>query len=213
MTLTQLRTALRVRLGVATNDTFYTDAVLTDLINEAMFVVENEHDWPWDLTQETITTVIGTAAYTPNANWYQTKELFISPYEVFDYMPLKAVDEIPNSGRPLYYAIAGNASGVEQIIMKPTPDAVYTVTHRYYKTVTALSADGDTPIMPTQFHYAILAYALYLAHHRADEGVGRIGGREAAALKGYQNWLRIMHDARRRGTQPLRPYVRPGSWI
>jgi hypothetical protein len=81
VTLTEMRTAVRTRIGNPSTDGFFTDAQLTDLINEALAAVSAEEDWPWLQTSANITTVAGTAAYAAPAGWVHTKQLYINLYD------------------------------------------------------------------------------------------------------------------------------------
>lgn len=196
-----MRTAVRTRMGVPAADAFYTDAVLTDLLNEALFSVSSENDWPWLRATETINTVSGTSIYTPAANWNRTKNLVISGYEPLVWVSENELDVITGSGAPERFTMNGDT-----IEMKPIPDGVYAVTHRYWRNETILSADGDTPAMPASFHYSIVAFAAYLAHNRAHEI-----DRANQELNVYKLWLERMQSYRRRSAGPIRPRVRPGS--
>jgi hypothetical protein len=58
------------------------------------------------------------------------------------------------------------------------------------------------------FHYAIVAFACYLAQLRQ--------GRQELAqieLRAYNDWYRRMVSFRRRSQLPIRPRIRPGSWL
>lgn len=53
-----------------------------------------------------------------------------------------------------------------QIILWPTPNAAYTVTGEYQKSVTKMAADDDTPLYPAEYHMlpvyrAMMRYARY----------------------------------------------------
>jgi hypothetical protein len=204
MTLTEMRTAVRNRMGNPSTDGFYTDAQLTDLINEAMHFVSAMDDWPWLQTSETITTTAGDGSYAPNANWVRTKQLFIQESEPFVLISLAEVDDYGlRQGQPDTYHIYA-----EELLLRPVPSGAFSVIHQYIRKETTLSADGDTPVMPSMFHYAIVEYATYLGHARAG-----YAERSQLAFKGFQDWYKNMVSFRRRSQLPVRPRVRPGSWL
>lgn len=204
MNLSTMRTEVRTRIGNPSTDGFYSDAQLNSLINEAMHFISSADDWPWLQTSENITTVAGTRAYTPNANWVRTKQLYINDSEPFVFISVAEADDNGNrQGQPDQYTIYD-----EDIIMVPTPSSVYTVVHQYIKKETDLSGDSDSPIMPTMFHYAIVEKAAELALLRAG-----YGERASTARQQYQEWYRNMISFRRRSQVPMRPRVRPGSWL
>lgn len=211
MNLAALRTAVRTRIGVPAADTFFTDTVLTDLVNEALQAVSAEADWPWLQTSTTISTVAGTGTYTPPADWGQTRALTIDGYDAMEYRTLPEIREYLSTirGVPTVYTVSAEA-----ILMRPVPAAVYSVTHDYMKGEPALSGDSDTPLMPSQFHYAIVSFAVHLAHARNNEigsYRGAVTGAAAAALQQYQLWLGRMHSQRRRSSGPMRVRVRAGG--
>lgn len=201
MQLSDMRTAVRNRLGRDTYDSFYTDAILTDLINEALFAIEAEAEWPWDQKSEVITTVAGTTDYSPAADWYRTKSLYITNYNPMDNYPIEEVEQIISTSRPRIFCVWG-----DKISLRPIPDGVYSVNHQYYANPTALSADGDTPIIPVAFQYGIVAKALALAYQRAGDEA-----RHSVANTEYNAWLERMMSFKRRVTGVTRPRIRPGN--
>ena len=198
-----MRTAVRTRLGVPAADTFFTDAVLTDLVNEALQAISTEVDWPWLEASTTFSTANGTATYTPTAGWMRTRSLCIDGYDGMEWRSLTEVREIPTTvtGVPCIFNV-----NVEQLTLRPVPNGVFTVTHDYIKVEPALALTSDTPLMPAQFHYAIVSLACHLGHLRSGDV-----NRAVAAMADYQGWLKRMVDNRRRQTGGLRVRVRPGG--
>jgi hypothetical protein len=211
MNLAQMRDAVRTRIGVPAGDSFFSDPTLTDLVNEALQAVAAEADWPWLQTSTTFSTVAGTGSYTPPADWGQTRSLCIDGYDAMDWRSLSEIREYLSTQRgvPTVYTVSGEA-----ILLRPTPGAVYVVTHDYLKGEPTLVSDTDTPVMPSQFHYSIIAFACHLAHARTNEigsYRGVITGSAAASLSQYKGWLERMMSARRRTSGPIRVRVRSGS--
>jgi hypothetical protein len=58
--LVDFRRLTRSRMGVPTSDDFFTDTVLTDAINLALGIVEEEHYWPWAQRVAPATITAGT---------------------------------------------------------------------------------------------------------------------------------------------------------
>jgi len=71
------------------------------------------------------------------------------------------------------------------IVVGPSPDAVYVITGDYHRSAQVLAADADTPEMPTQFHKLIVYKALekYGYFESAAEVVAR-AQKESALLMG-----------------------------
>lgn len=203
MDLSTMRTAVRTRIGNPSTDGFFSDANLTDLLNEATAALSAEEDWPWLQTAANITTVAGTAAYAAPAGWVHTKHLYINNYDPLTYLSLPEIDAISttDTGQPQFFTIYD-----EDILLRPVPDAVYTIVHQYNKSETAMSNDSDTLLMPSIFHYAVVTLAAKLAHDRQRD-LQRSQIEEAD----YEKWLRRMRNYRYRLQGPMRPRVRPGS--
>jgi hypothetical protein len=184
VTLAQLRTALRTRLGVPTGDPLLTDTNATDLVNSALHMLETEHDWPWLETSEDLATVIGTATVTPGATWMRTINLRISNGVSLSRRPVEEVDFMASAGtgEPRLYAVTGAT-----ITLFPTPSAVLTLKHRFVRSEPDLAADGDTPLVPASFRPAIVEYAAHLAYRRM-----RDEAKAAVALAAYGDWLKQM---------------------
>lgn len=211
MNLAQMRDAVRVRIGVPASDTFSTDPVLTDLLNEALQAVASEADWPWMQAATTFVTSDGTGTYTPPDDWARTRSLCIDGYDSMEWRSLAEIREYLTTLKavPMVYTVTG-----EDILLRPVPNGTYTVTHDYLIEEPALVSDTDTPIMPSQYHYAIVAFACHLAHARNNEVGsyrGVITGSAAAALSQYHQWLERMMSARRRTVGPIRVRVRAGG--
>lgn len=69
-----------------------------------------------------------------------------------------------NMGNPLYYTYTGTA-----LRFSPVPDAAYTLTVDYYAAATTLSADGDTSVLPADYHDIMISYALSRAYRSEDD--------------------------------------------
>lgn len=71
-------------------------------------------------------------------------------------------------GMPRYIFIE---PGTKTLLLHPIPDTIYTVTLNYWKTAPNMTADGDEPILPTEYHDAIIYKALqkYAVYEDANE--------------------------------------------
>jgi hypothetical protein len=201
--LSAMRTAVLTRLGTPGGDGFYSTAQLNDFVNEALQTVSTEHDWPWLAVTTTFTTTAGTATYTVPSNWQRTKALTVDGQTSLQLRSLTEIREILSTAQaePEMYAIFPDST----IILRPVPNSAYTVIHDYIAQEPILSSDSETPLMPAQFHYAVVEFAVYLAHMRE----GRMPDAQIR-LAAYQGWLDRMHDNRRRSSSPIRVRVRPG---
>lgn len=203
MNLALFRDAVRTRIGVPNSDTFYTDPALNDLVNEAVQAVSADADWPWLQESTTFATVSGTGEYVVPVDWVETRVLCIDDYDAMEPRTLAEIREYPTSVTdvPTVYTVSGDA-----LLLRPTPSGVYTVTHDYMKNENTLTNDADVPLMPSQFHYSVVAYACHLAYLRSGDVQ-----RATAALTDYANWKTRMLRQRSRTAGPIRVRIRPGG--
>jgi len=186
MTLATLRTSVRERLGVPSDDSLFTNAVLTALINDALQIVSSEADWYWLEKQENLSLVNGTSAYTVASDCTRTINVE-DPTGIA--LARKPVDELVSMSTATAGVVRFFSPYGLKLEFRPVPNTSITVVHRYLGGETALSADGDTPLMPAQFQPALVEYAAYLAKMR----VGNT--QEAAAnLEVYQGMVATMKD-------------------
>lgn len=108
-------------------------------------------------------------------------EIFMSPmdYEAWRdtylYGALRTV-----TTRPIAIAVAPDKS----LCLGPVSAAGYTVLGDYYSTPSSMSADTDTPAMPTQYHMAIV--------YKAMQSYGMYEGAQEVVARGQQEYDRIM---------------------
>jgi hypothetical protein len=213
MNLTQMQAAVYARLGVDTTDGMLTPALVNGFINDANHQIELMHDWPWLQDVETITTVAGTDSYSPGAAnadtfaWHRTIELRDGlDATVLERFSITELDDRwqPNEqGKPREFAIYG-----DKIILRPVPDSVYSVIHRYLRQEADLVSGSDTPSMPAATHAAIVELATYLALRR-DRNDPRAQGAQAA----FASWMSQLQIDKRRYTTPGKVRTRPGGWV
>jgi hypothetical protein len=137
--------------------------------NDTSLAISNFANWKRDSFRKYL-TVNGVAGemILPFLNYNQFRDMYLfgnmrtlyAPPAVFTVDPQKKI-------------VLGNA-----------PDTVYTINGEYWRGPTTLSADTDTPDMPSQFHMAIVwkALAHYGLYEAAAEAVSR-------ARDEYPRWL------------------------
>jgi len=201
-----LQTRLRNRLGTPSDDQGLPVNMLTDFLNEANLQIAMEHDWPWRLTSTTFPTVAGTSSYALPADHLRTRVLRIAQNRPLNERVLFDLEQTfyddATRGEPTDFAVEG-----ANILLRPIPDRVYTLTHWYLKVEPALAKDTDVPLMPEMFQTSIVELAAYYAFRRT-------GYTEQAAIAegAYQKWIQKMHDKVRKTRQTLAVTVRPGAW-
>jgi hypothetical protein len=81
-----------------------------------------------------------------------------------DYRQIGAIQ----TGQPIEFSIRPDKS----LVFWPTPDAIYTVTGEYWMRAQTMSANSDEPLIPAQFHMAMVWKALM--YYAADQGAAEV---------------------------------------
>lgn len=205
MNFLELADEVTVRLGVAADDGMLTEAIRKSDVKAALRRVEADVDSPdWLRTTATLTTAAGTGNYAVPAGWSKTLSLRLSTDDHhLRLMGREGLDEVygattDNTGTPHAWAQEGGF-----LYLRPIPDAVVTIEHRYVANETTLSANGDTPLLPARFHDMIVEQACALACRRIG-----IYDRAAVHEKAYDAWLKTLGDEQSRVTRIPRIRVR-----
>jgi hypothetical protein len=209
MNLEQMRNAVRTRLGTPASDSFSTDQALTDILNEALQAYSVEYDWPWLEATTTITTVANTETYSVPTDWARTQVITPTsdyPLRLISLNEARQRNQVGGLLGALYpdaYTIAR-----ELVMLSPIPQSALVYKHDYIKVEPVLVGNTDTPVIPTQFVYSVIAKACALASLRGGDHQSALGWDAQ-----YSQWLVRMRDNRRRSTAFPSIRVRPGSMI
>ena len=146
-----------------------------DWIQDAWNDIQSAHqDWEWMRQSTSFVTVDGQATYTPLqcgvatsafGKWARdTFRNYITASGVIteatmsylgyeDWRQLYELGANRNTrNRPVQISI----TPAKSIALAPYPSAGYTITGDYYTAPVVLALDADIPLMPTQFHMAIV---------------------------------------------------------
>jgi hypothetical protein len=200
--LVDFRRLTRARMGVPTSDDFFTDTVLTDAINLALGIVEEEHYWPW--AQRVAPAMITAGTVAKVTQWRATRALFTT---AGDELTLVSINDLYATTRPAGTPQAWADNGSD-IVVSPIPADGYTVTHIFYVSPAPLALDADVPDLPPSMADVVVAKAAELLSAREDDQTAR-----AAHGNDYAKWVQRMLRSQRRSTGPLKVRVRPGGWI
>lgn len=201
MNLGELQTALDRKTGLGFDST-----AQISFINQALAAITAERPWTWLDATDSFNTVASTVAYTLPTDWIETRGMTIGatgrpmqPVSIRDGDVYNFLDPPMTD----CYAIEGG-----NLRIYPTPSSVEAVVHRYVKREPTLTSASDTPILPTEFHPSIVAYAAKLEAER-------LGMEKQAAMwtREWDDWLVRMRGGNRRLQGPRRIRVRPGSGI
>lgn len=146
-----------------------------DWLNEIMLdIVSRSNSWSWLEADGSLAIVAGTSSYAISSIGSDVSRiltlsidepgLVFKPKDAFTFTIMNS-DPDSQSGTPRMYTIWG-----DNILLSPVPDEDDTVAVKYYKHVTELTDDSDTPPWPTRFDRVWLtgAYAMAL-EYKEDE--------------------------------------------
>lgn len=146
------------------------------LLNEAMHQIHDEYDGAWPFLEATAT---GSAPLTISdlgtieSVWDSTNSRFLDPADRRFLIERYEDGPLDDTGTPAWFYVANGS-------VKVYPVASNSLSVRYWKVASDLSADGDTPLMPTRFHTAIVDLAVAAAHRlNSNEGEAQTAQGEA----------------------------------
>src|SRR5690349_18494308 len=177
ITLSTLRTLVRQR-GDWENSPVFTDAVLTSFVNSAIAELYDEVIKTWDdqyTVEQTLATVAGTATITPGVSIYKLRGLDYQR-STGDYVPLVEItlaerNKWGQRGEPqAFRQQGGGTSG--QIVIYPTPAAVYSLRCYYIPPFTPLVADGDSFEFLNGYEELVLQTALLRCDQHEQYPIG-----------------------------------------
>lgn len=171
MNLGAMKTALKRYAGVDATDP------LVDWVNAALHEFEEAYDWPFMETVANQPTVAADAQLTLPSDFFKlakAKVVIAAGASVarsaLTYVPrLRFEDESTydpfTTGEPTHYTLIG----MDQMLVWPIPDGVYTVRVFYQKSLVDLAADADVPGLPSRYHYTIVEGAAVRALQAESE--------------------------------------------
>lgn len=135
-------------------------------LNDAQRIAVIQSEMRTMRTSAAYTTEVGESALELPSN-------FSRIYEIRDTstgiqlvpMDLDEVDTLPSTrGRPNIYTSDGT-----HLLVYPTPDGAYTLSLRYWRLPSDMSADTDLPEIPVQYHALLVSYAMWKAYLREND--------------------------------------------
>ncbi len=163
---------ITTRVQTRIKDTGFSSTDITGFINDTQNDVFNEYTLPFMETTQTYTLVAGTADITNGTglptNFVQAIDLTLTTNGLESLIPFKNVREV-DFENPDPTDTTVNPNNIPQYAYKygttirvfPAPAAAYTVTLRYLKKPTLLSAAADVPEIPSEFEELLIVGAAY----------------------------------------------------
>lgn len=165
MQLSDLRTAVRTRTGVASTDQLAGDTALTDLLNSALrrVVMDYPVGWPWYRAEIAVTTAAGTDTYPFKPGGTHSMHATIQVDKVLSVAVLigQSYSTLERTNMTYLrdnYSFTG-ASAMPQawctngrnLVLGPMPDAAYTLRVGAIIGEPTLTNGTDVPLLPDTF--------------------------------------------------------------
>ena len=152
-------------------------------------------------TTTTFPSVAGTALYAIgsvakiNRIWDTSNRRYLAPMTLSQYRMLSPEAVTANQGTPTFWVWLGQTGGASptfNLYLYQTPSAVVTYTADVTSVLTALSADGDIPILPVDFHDLLVLWPLVDEYRSMDDS--RLSVVQAAAREREAQFKYWMHE-------------------
>jgi hypothetical protein len=198
MQLQTVRAAVIQEMGISSTDTAITTAVLDKLVYAAQRKIDLIHDWPWlHKTDATWTATVAdqaiyTAASDLASDWRKTLFIVIDGDNMLVPKQKQEIKRYANqTGQPRFFAAEGN-----EIVLAPTPDAVYTIEHEYIHVPTEVTS-GTAHLISYDWAIDLLIAQTCIMVAR------RLRDPEMAGMfqRSYDDILETLHDEVRRTRQ------------
>ncbi|MDQ3317456.1 MAG: hypothetical protein M3522_09030 [Actinomycetota bacterium] len=135
-------------------------------LNEALGRVARQIDLPQTETSTTLSTVAGAQALALPATLVRVTSVLDADRRDYltEVQPADVDESSSTPNRPSGYAIFG-----ANLLLTPTPDAVYTLTLRYWTGATLMVNDADVPGLPFDYRDLLVSYAKSRAFAAEDD--------------------------------------------
>lgn len=144
-------------------DTGYSSAEIKSYINDTQNDVYNEYRLRFMEDSQAYTLTVGVADITNGSglptNYVQALDIInttTGKQSTLTFVDAKAITNLTTTGQPTSWYIFENT-----INLYPIPTSADTITVRYYKKPTELSADADVPEIPSEFVELLVVGAGY----------------------------------------------------
>jgi len=184
-------------------------ALAKDAINSSIReILQISQEWPFTLTTNTETLVVGTGVYDfpadlSKVDWdtfyikknvtQQNEPRRLSVITYADYLrsfrPIEDIGGTTARSVPLrIYQTQDSKFGVT-----PIPDAAYEIEYRYYSFPADLTAFNDVSVIPERFNTVVIDGAMmYVMRFRSNDQSGQI--HEKKFMDGIDNMRRLLLD-------------------
>lgn len=155
-------------------------------------------------TTTTFPSVAGQAAYQIGSVakikriWDTTNQRRLNPMSMDQYRAISPQAITDNQGTPLFWvwgSYSGSTTPKFDLYLYQTPSSVITYTCDITSVLTALSADGDVPILPADFHDLLFLGALVDEYrHMDDTRVSIAQSQLVEREKQFKYWMHETDD-------------------
>lgn len=198
MQLSDIQSEVRQRIGLSDNDSFVSDAILTDLINASIRYVNMMADWDWLVKQGSGSLVVDQREYSLAADTRSVLHVYIDDTVLQRLQPADLQRYSNYKQLPTGYAVFNS-----KLIFNTKPQTTDTYTYYYLKTETALSGATDEPAMPDWAIDLVVARAAHMVAVRLrDNDMKRMIETELTEA------IRLARRESQRARRAVRPMTR-----
>lgn len=146
--------------------TIFTSTRLNQYLNDALGELSARVQYYGEEQEQQSATISGSAKYLFPTGTTKIRSVYLTEtHQELGLIDLRDMDRSgTTSGTPYAYALDGNG-----IRVFPTPDAQYGMNIRYWKVLTPLSYDTDTPTIPARYHRSLCDYAIARCFESEDD--------------------------------------------
>ena len=158
---------LQLRTEVTAHGFNFDGSRINNFINDGYLLACKRVNYFVDEATQDFSTVNGTTKYSLPANLAKVREVWDTGRSfVLTPVGLRDIDNSSSTqkGPPTWYALDG-----ANVHLYPTPDGIYSLELRYWLLPTVLSADGDTPTIPAEWHHMLWEYAVAQCYWADDD--------------------------------------------
>jgi hypothetical protein len=206
VTLATLRNPVRHKVGLSDNDAAAPDAIVNEVINEALQSITTEKDWPWLYTEASGSPDLALPGTYDRTIFLTVNGRDLEPRSPRDLARFRSTSAgVAVSGIPEFYTFAGT-----NLKLSPSPASgtVYPYIHAFYQTEAALVADADTPKLPSQYQGWLVTRAAMLLAIRTDNP-----SRLPKLQVEDERWRnRVIDSVRRAGASPSIRRTKESIW-
>ena len=139
---------------------------INQFLNDAQGIVCRRVQFDVNESKQSLPTITGVALYPQPSDIVRARTLRRTDLgRELPLVDLRTIDlGAPQSGTPSVFAVDGT-----NLHLSPTPDGVYPLELRYWRSPPAMVNDGDLPVVPSDYHRVLWYWAVKECYVAEDD--------------------------------------------